>query len=344
MGTDVGCAWAGQDCSESGMCCNTGFQCRVRDEHFTGCVQTFKMDVVGTKTGTKLKKIQLDLPEGWPDGDEYWVGGSQMEYAMPMAPDGEEPLGTSLYCVMAYLPDSYEERLMEMAKANWISVFGCDGYDVYKTWSSDNVGWASGEVTLQNTQVFINVWEEIKKAGNLWQYDWTVKVDPDCLMIPQRLKWHLEALKVPRKQPVYVKNNVLNRSQGNNGFLGAVEVFSREALERYYDWWPDCQDSLGWGSGEDGFMKACMDAIGVGYVTDGFMFTPNDDPALCREGKYAAYHPLKDQKAYQCCTDIVNGIDHGTEYGKCDMPDDWAQRTWPDAGKWGVEPRWRHYS
>jgi len=333
--TDPGCSWAGLECSETGMCCNVGFQCMVRDEYFTGCAQTFKM----VADGVSLKKIKVGLPEGWP-ADPKFVGGGQQEYEMHKADEGDE-LGTDLYCFMAYLPSSYEEGLMEMAKANSASIFACDAYDVFKTWQSSYVGWATEETTLQNTDVFVNVWNEVKNTGRLWSHSWTVKVDPDCLLVPQRLKWHLEALDVPKAQPVYVKNNDLNASQGNNGFLGAVEIFSREALELYYDWWPQCQDSLGVDSGEDGFMKGCMDALGVGYVVDGGGFKPDDDVALCKQGKWMAYHPMKDQKNFQCCIDIINGIDHKTEWGHCEMTDDWATKTWPDAGPEGQEPRWR---
>jgi hypothetical protein len=340
--TQTHCSWAGEDCSKTGMCCNTGFQCYKKDEYFSGCVQTYKMDVEMDKNGSAhLKKVKVPMPEGWPEDAEF-IGGGQEEYQMPMAAEGEA-LGTSLYCALAYLPGSYEEKLMELARANSASVFACDGYDLFKTWQSANVGWTSGETTLENTDVFVNVWEEIKKAGKLWSYDWTVKVDPDALLVPQRLKWHLEALKAPKNSPIYVKNNDLDAGQGNNGFLGAVEVFSREAMELYYDWWPKCLETLGTSSGEDGFMKGCMDAMGVGFVLDGGMFKPDDNVAICKQGKWAAYHPLKDQKEYQCCIDIVYfGVNHEDSYGKCtDMADDWAQKTWPGAGPEGVEPRWR---
>jgi hypothetical protein len=317
------------------MCCNVGFECMVKDKNFMGCVQTFKM----TAVKGELKKIQMDMPEGWP-ADAKFIGGGQLEYEV--MPSGGEELGTDMYCFMAYLPDSYEQRLMELARANKASIYACEAQDVFETWQSGMVSWATEETTLQNTDVFINVWNQVKEKGRLWSHSWTVKVDPDCVLVPIRLKWHLDALKVPKAQAVYVKNNALNASQGNNGFLGAVEVFSREALELYYDWWPNCKEALGLDSGEDGFMKGCMDALGVGYVVDGGMFKPDDNVALCKKGVWAAYHPVKDQKNFQCCIDILNGEERTTEWGKCeDMPDNWANRTWPGAGPEGVEPRWQ---
>jgi len=335
--TDLRCSWPGKSCSQTGRCCKAGDSCIVQDEFFSGCVQTHKFEIVD---GGEYALVPVDLPGGWP-ADPELKGGAQLEYEMPRSEDGEQA-GTDLYCVMAYLPGSCEERLMELAKANNASIFACDASDVYRIRESVYVEWESKDTTLQNTDVFIGVWNHIKKTGKLWSYTWTAKVDPDALLVPERLKLHLGNLMVPRGKPVYVKNNDLPASQGNGGFLGAVEVFSREALELYYRWWPECKESLGVKSGEDGFMKGCMDALGVGYVLDAAMFKADDNVAICKMGEWAAYHPVKDQMLYQCCIDIVNGEERDTEWGQCHgMPYDWATKTWPEAGDEGMEPRWR---
>jgi len=197
---------------------------------------------------------------------------------------------------------------------------------LFHTWQSKYSTWDSTATTLSNIDVFIDVWQKVQKAGRLWKHEWTVKTDPDCLIVPQRLKWHLGALQAPVGQPVYVKNNAMNSSYSNGGFLGAVEVFSREALELYFDWWPMCEKTIGITGGEDGFMKGCMDALGAGYMVDGGMFKPDDDPRLCALGKYAAYHPMKVQENLQCCIDMANGGTHRVEYGQCkDLDPQWAQ-------------------
>jgi hypothetical protein len=314
------------------MCCNTGFVCAVRDKYFTGCVQVFKMTAFG--------KEKVPLPPGWPQKPKY-LGAGQLEYQMPQAGPGDK-IGTSLYCFMAYMPNTYEQRLMEIAKANKASIFECDEYDVFNTWASGSQTWETKETTLNNIDVFLNVWMKVQEAGHLWAHDWTVKVDPDALIVPWRLKYHLGALNAPSKHAIYVKNNALNASLGNNGFLGAVEVFTREALELYFDWWKKCGDTIGTNGGEDGFMKGCMDAMGVGYMVDGGMFKPDDDPALCRKQNYAAYHPMKNDENYQCCVDMIKGGGHVTEWGHCkDLAPDWMNKVWPDCqGGNCREPRW----
>jgi len=258
----------------------------------------------------------------------------------------------TLYCVMAYLPGSYEERLMEIQRANNAGVFACDAHDLFNTWRSAPAEWDKNvtnvtgrPVTLSNVDVFINVWENVMMVKRLWGYDFTVKVDPDCLIVPQRLKQHLAALHLPRRQPIYVKNSLLNESSGSAAFLGAVEVFSREALEVYNDWYPKCKATIHLEVGnEDVFMKGCMDAVGVGYMTDSLMLKPDVDPAICKNGDYAAYHPLKIQENMQCCIDEVNGRGHSMQWGQCeDLNDDWVRKVWPacdDAGDCR-KPFWR---
>jgi len=155
-----------------------------------------------------------------------------------------------------------------------------------------------------NTAVFLKVMEYVKEDRLYLNYDWTIKADADCVFLPDRLRPHLWALRPPANVPIYVKNNHLE-GLGNDGFLGAIEVFSKEAMKKFMDNAQECGQFLGTDSGEDGFFKGCMDAIGVGYIWDMNMFKPNYDPATCTNGMYAAYHPIKYETHWQRCWDIA---------------------------------------
>merc|ERR1712241_587241 len=74
-------------------------------------------------------------------------------------------LGASLFCVMVYLPNSTEESLMWLAKKNGVSIFGCNESMTLHSWQSAGAGWDTGEVTLMNTDVFLNAFEQIRKDG-----------------------------------------------------------------------------------------------------------------------------------------------------------------------------------
>jgi len=292
----AGCAWAGTGCAEDKLCCNIGFECVVKDETFTGCVQTIKKTTWVTK--------HIPIPADW---DGTVVGAGRAEYALDPAGPDDEKLGTSLYCFLAFLPGSYEEELMNIANKSTASIFGCDDHDVFHTWESASGNWDTGEDTLSNTDVFMNVFQQVADAGKFMKHDWTIKVDPDCVMVPDRMRSHLAGLNAPAWGAIYVKNNGMDAGMGNNGFLGAVEVFSKKAVMIYLDNAQGCLDTLGTDAGEDGFFKGCMDALGVGYMKDVEMFFPDRASGACSQEQRAAFHPLKDPDEWQHCWDIVLG-------------------------------------
>jgi len=304
----TGCAWAGKSCAKDGLCCNIGFNCLVKDETFTGCVQTVQKSTWFAK--------KMPLPAGWSG---KFVGAGRTEYQVPAAGEGEPVAGTSLYCFMAFLPDSEEVQLMEVAKHNKASIFACDASDTFHSWKSTKGAWDTGTATLTNTDVFINVWDQVRKNGRFLNYDWTVKVDADALLLPDRLKSHLAALRAPANRAIYIKNNGMDKGLGNNGFLGAVEVFSKIATQTYFDNAEGCHTTLGINAGEDGFFKSCMDALGVGFMVDAQLFNPDFSPGICNNEQRAAFHPLKEPMNWQCCLDIVNGKPHSVVFGQCDL-------------------------
>jgi hypothetical protein len=236
--------------------------------------------------------------------------------------------GTSLFCVMVYLPNSTEESLMWLAKKNGVSIFGCNESATYQSWKSGGGQWDTGETTLMNTAVFVNVFGQIKEAGTYLKHDWLVKVDPDCVFFADRLRQHLWALRPPPYVPIYLKNNGVDKGLGNDGFLGAVEIFSKAAMQTYMANMEECHRFLGEDSGEDGFFKGCMDGTGVGFMTDVDIFTPDYDPAVCREGGRVAFHPIKKYNEWQCCVDIVMGKERHVVYGTCEDDGSKIERPW----------------
>lgn len=304
----TGCGWAGASCAKDKLCCNTGFSCIVKDDTFMGCTQTVKKSTWASQN--------VAVPAGWQG---TFVAGGRTEYQVPAAAEGQPVAGTSMYCFMAILPSSNEVTLMKLARNNKAHIFGCDAHDVYHSWQSTKGSWDTGEATLTNTDVFINVWQQVMKKGRYLNYEWSVKADADAILIPGRLKQHMEALRPPAYRAIYMKNNAMDKGLGNNGFLGAVEVFSKVAVQVYFDNQEGCHKTMGINAGEDGFFKGCMDALGVGFMVDAQMFNPDISPGVCNNEARAAFHPLKDPSNWQCCLDIVNGKPHEVKYGKCEL-------------------------
>jgi hypothetical protein len=285
----------------------------VKDEEFTGCVQT--------QTISSWESRNIELPEDW---EGTTLGGSRDEYQVEPAGEGEEKAGVILFCFMAYLPDSAEVGLMEVAKELDASIYGCDGHAEFESWGSGKKQWDTGDggASITNTDVFINVWQQVQEHGGYLRADWTVKVDPDAVMVADRLRNHISALNPKKDMAIYLKNNNMDKGLGNNGFLGAIEVFSKQAVQIYFDNWEGCKEAYGLDSGEDGFFKGCMDALGVGFMVDGDMFEPDFSPGACGNEGRAAFHPLKEPSQWRCCQDIIMGKVRDVKYGECDMGDD----------------------
>jgi len=86
-----------------------------------------------------------------------------------------------------------------------------------------------------------------------------------------------------------------------------VEIFSRKAVQAFFDNGHGCVDTIGLNSGEDGFMKGCMDAVGAGFLHDGEILKPDGASSYCSTESKVAFHPLKCEAALENCYNIVFG-------------------------------------
>eukprot|EP00929_Paragymnodinium_shiwhaense_P108921 TRINITY_DN75279_c0_g1_i1.p1 TRINITY_DN75279_c0_g1~~TRINITY_DN75279_c0_g1_i1.p1 ORF type:complete len:427 (+),score=94.15 TRINITY_DN75279_c0_g1_i1:61-1341(+) len=119
------------------------------------------------------------------------------------------PGRATLYCFALMLPFGHEPPLIKAQLSRNTSLFACDAHTVfsnitymlaeavttsvvpggpllvkYNTWT-----WAEVGVSLAlNTDVFLRVWKAVFALGTFRNYDFTVKVDPDTVFFPDRLR------------------------------------------------------------------------------------------------------------------------------------------------------------
>jgi len=120
-----------------------------------------------------------------------------------------ETPGATLYCFMVMLPFGNEPKLIRMQYENHWNVFACDGHAIFSNESLQlSPGHPESEMTTLfpgamkcdfntwtwpqqplalNTAVFVRAWTEVFKLGDWRKFDWTVKVDPDTVFLPNRL-------------------------------------------------------------------------------------------------------------------------------------------------------------
>jgi len=275
--------------------------------------------------GVGIRKVRKPgtvsgLPQKSVASAREWIGRG------PPAP--ERPAGerghrgrVKLFCFALIAPWRFESGLLSLMREHNTSIFACDEHTVYSNTSLDAA--AGVEVSLVksdlraitgggfptplNLNVFMAAWWQVITDGTFLRCDWTVKVDPDSVFLPSRLRRIL-----PRHSDgphgVYLNNCRL-------GLRGSLEVFSRKAVLRWGSGSEEClMRSEGadvcngpclWG--EDQFIDWCLSKVLHVKRDDAFGLlldercTPPQGWTACSDTSRVAYHPFKDEGAYTQC-------------------------------------------
>lgn len=230
----------------------------------------------------------------------------------------------SIFCFTLISPTTSEQLLLEVLHVETTGIFGCDAYAVYSNVTfevvpgvvshpvnSDLACRSGGEPSaLANLDIFMAVWKEVAKAGQFKEHNWTVKADADTVFLPGRLRsilpHHPEA-----KQGVYLNNCRF-------GMRGAIEVFSRNAVEAWISGAPacfqhfteSCVGPCGWG--EDTFLDRCLQQVLKIRRDDEWRLLSDSHcvadrkqvsewvPERCRSDR-VAFHPFREKESLSDC-------------------------------------------
>jgi len=311
------CATNDGGCSESQCCQTPGMQCYEKGPGWAACL--------------------LDCRPG-ENRSEYGDLDAATWSCKELGPRTPRPWATpSLFCFSVIRVEGYEADLMRDQMAQGAGIFACDEFAVFSAasyvgaattyWhpaSDDNivqpmvtlnlglgpvgrvdtiafeptyVG-TSMDHTAGNTKLFLRVWQQVLATGKHINTDWTLKVDPDAVLFPSRLRSQL----LPHNgQNTYIVN--CNKPGMNPMMFGSVEIFSKLAMQNFFVRQQECLDGLSWKAwGEDYFMGQCLDKLGVGR-TD--MFDLVSDGVCkgvdCGNPNAAAFHPKKDSASWMAC-------------------------------------------
>jgi len=243
------------------------------------------------------------------------------------------PEKPSLFCIAMILPRSYEVELMRGQFERGIGIFDpiCDEWAVFSNESislnceSANKKYdtvvLNGTLEVQlggdfnsalNTIVFQRFWDRVLEDGRVWNHDWVVKVDPDTLFLPSRLKQMINS-----GEGAFGKKVSSGGMYMNNCFLGMhgpIEVFNKAALGNYLNGKEKCSKGKPGKKGqEDVFLRECFELLGVEKV-DAFNILLEGENA-CKEmpsteepharppcfAPEAAFHPFKNIPSMMRC-------------------------------------------
>jgi len=228
----------------------------------------------------------------------------------------------SLYCFSLMMPFGYEVSLIRTQLAKGASIFSCNAWDVI---SNESVVLSPGppsiirtEVmpgnmvckfggpydTALNSEIFWRVWVKVFELKRFVEYDWSVKMDPDAVWLPNRLLMH-----VVDREPaslVYLNNC-------DEGLHGPIEVISKGGMKAFDLGKQHCHDLLikEWMTyGEDVWVRRCMGLLSVARIDDYMLLRekackPFKDPMPC-DTQAVAFHPLKSPARYFACLDQAN--------------------------------------
>ncbi|CAK0810570.1 unnamed protein product, partial [Prorocentrum cordatum] len=227
--------------------------------------------------------------------------------ALPEKVDGE------LFCFAVMVPGSEEQSLLVIAFQNSAGIFNCDMNTIYSSLefelapgvvthkvASDLHCESGGEFnTALNLEIFLEVWRSVVADGDFTRFEWTVKVDPDSVFFPDRLR-----VAIQKHQPAeYELGIYLNNC--DFGLHGPIEVFSRRAVETWWEgsqkcldhFWEMCSGDCNWG--EDIFIDQCLWKVlnATRYDEHALLVEDHCSPPEgwrdCQDSWHIAFHPFK---------------------------------------------------
>jgi len=304
------CAASGsENCLKSRCCKDAGKQCYEKDSGWGACMQgCVPGPMEGDKSGGNWTCRALG-----PRTRAAWKS-------------------PTLYCFSVIQPFGYERGLMLAQQSTGAGIWACEEYTVFST-EKVSLGFGpngpvetvtfvpapvvrSKDYTAGNAELFMHVWDALSALGIWRTTDWTVKVDPDAVLLPPRLKQHL---KPHNGEKVYVVNCAKPFMPEGPMMFGALEAISASAISAYFAGAGDCAGGLPWHEwGEDLFMGKCLEKLGVKRLND---FTIYSDGVCngvdCTDPDAAAFHPKKDVASWMAC---LKETEHPVERSPTDAP------------------------
>jgi len=230
------------------------------------------------------------------------------------------------------MPGTDEELLVKNQLRHNTTIFACNEYVVIarravfighdhcgrkvETWVNDVPKVSMGKNGVQgektnsylNTWTFIVAWDTLIMSGRLWNHDFIVKVDPDTVFFPDRLRPYMEK---HVGQCSYFRNCWLDEEVGKRGGLlyGSLEVYSKQAIGMYHEFNETCKSMKWRGWGEDLYMQKCMDKLhvprkeGFFLIRDAMCNFPPCHPcdAPCTQNDRVSFHPFKTNASWWKC-------------------------------------------
>jgi len=269
-----------------------------------------------TMTTTETTTSSYNVKDIYVNSGRFWVPESP-------AKANQTP---SLFC-WALLRVG-EQHLVKYQLTNGVGIFDCNewavmtdvtvalnrwvsyGFPAIPAWTpnrKDLASWAIGstqapigpEHNALNAFAFMAAWAAIRDSNRIPNHDWVVKVDPDTVWFPQRLRSQLR-VKMPSHgngcDNIFVTNCIRWKTM-----QGPMEVLSRTAVLKMLAQHSKC-GSFNYRA-EDQFLVDCLRQLGVNsrleptFLNDRYC----DGYSNCNDTWKVGFHPFPSVGAFDLC-------------------------------------------
>jgi len=229
----------------------------------------------------------------------------------------------SLFCTAMMMPAGYEQQMLTAQSAKNVGIFACDDTAILSNVSitipgirpvttqlvpgSLQVPYGGKWHSALNTDVFIRFWDVVIQDPRSTTFSWTVKVDPDCVFFPDRLRDVLihEYPPLGETGPAFLNNCYL-------GMHGPIEVLSKQAVALYKQGKLTCRTGAPYThKQEDFYFRECWALLGIAKVdVFNILFESNyacNERPTTRDGRHpcfsrqVSFHPFKSTEAWFEC-------------------------------------------
>jgi hypothetical protein len=219
---------------------------------------------------------------------------------------------TSLFCFMLVVPWGDEPKVVKWQHKSKKGIFQCDKFSLYSNVTVGDLSdlpikvvhvdlfcpiggqWA----TRMNTAVFIKLWDQVVHDGVYRSTAWTVKLDPDTVFFPNRLR---DVVRTPAHRSAQEDNGMFSDNcEYKNTLHGPIELLSRRAVEVYA---AGHKHICTLPPQEDVYMRACLLKLGVKSVQDFILLAEQYcyyDWTSCKSSR-VAFHPFKSLQSQWDC-------------------------------------------
>eukprot|EP00930_Biecheleria_cincta_P029074 TRINITY_DN20233_c0_g1_i2.p1 TRINITY_DN20233_c0_g1~~TRINITY_DN20233_c0_g1_i2.p1 ORF type:complete len:604 (+),score=90.84 TRINITY_DN20233_c0_g1_i2:45-1856(+) len=326
--------------------CDEPLHHHCQDEH-KECCAPLHLDKTAKCAGGLVPVRQAGFCNGSDDGKFTCCRSNSVSKPKNLMP--------SVHCVMLFLAYSSEQDLLVYQHKRQAGIFQCDSHAIY---SSQVIQLAPGLVsrriphsmqaeiggqfaTVLNLGIFLALYRQLILDGDYLKTDWTIKVDPDTVFFPSRLRKSLSNYNFGLGDAGIYLNNC------PDGLHGPIEVFSQrsflalaENAQKCYELMDnkpcdlDCQakrlvcigNCTDWW-GEDIWVDRCLDL----YTNAKRMFSRHllqeahcvgteeystHSWKSCKDPRTVAFHPFKAKDDWEECYRTVESIEKKTASDK----------------------------